>query len=40
MKKNIFKRPFQCSLQTTIMTNVNTDNKCNLLSIGSKPSIE
>ena len=41
MKKNIFKRPFQCSLQTTIMSNVNTDNKCNLLSNNyTKPSIE
>ena len=33
MKKNIFKRPFQCSLQTTIMSK-------EISFIGSKPSIE
>ena len=33
MKKNIFKRPFQCSLQTTIMSK-------EISFVGSKPSIE
>ena len=38
MKKNIFKRPFQCSLQTTIMSPSDYDKSNHFCQ--SKPSIE
>ena len=44
MKKNIFKRPFQCSLHSIMSSDLNNDKNCNPSKVitfdSAKPSIE